>query len=75
MRMRQGLTKSKNLVSIRILQSIGLDYAQDYVTSLVSTRARSPLSDDGVGCRLGHSLANGRGYSVFANGGYRVTPI
>jgi len=32
MRMRQGLVRSKNLVSIRILQAIGVQYAQDYVT-------------------------------------------
>ena len=32
MRMRQALAKSKNMVSIRILQSIGPRYAQDYIT-------------------------------------------
>lgn len=32
MRMRTGLAKSKNMISIRILQSIGVQYAQDYVT-------------------------------------------
>jgi penicillin-binding protein 1A len=30
--MRTGLAKSKNMVSIRILKSIGTQYAQDYVT-------------------------------------------
>ena len=32
MRLRTALAKSKNMVSIRVLQSIGTQYAQDYVT-------------------------------------------
>jgi penicillin-binding protein 1A len=75
MRMRQGLTKSKNLVSIRILQSIGTDYAQDYVTKFGFEKGK-----------VGHFLTMALGavnvtpwqmlggYSVFANGGYRVSP-
>ncbi len=75
MRMRQGLIKSKNLVSIRILQSIGTDYAQDYVTKF-------GFDKDKVGHYLTMALGAVNvtpwqmlgGYSVFANGGYRVTP-
>ncbi|MBI4807538.1 MAG: penicillin-binding protein 1A [Nitrosomonadales bacterium] len=75
MRMRQGLTRSKNLVSIRILQAIGLDYAQDYVTKFGFEKQK-------IGAYLTMALGAGSvtpmqmmgGYSVFANGGYRVMP-
>jgi penicillin-binding protein 1A len=75
MRMRQGLTRSKNLVSIRILQAIGLDYAQDYITKFGFEKQR-------IGAYLTMALGAGSvtplqlmgGYSVFANGGYRVSP-
>ena len=33
--MRNALTKSKNLVSIRILMAISPQYAQEYITKLV----------------------------------------
>ncbi len=40
--MRQGLYKSKNMVSIRILQAIGPQYAQDYLTRFGFDKARQP---------------------------------
>ena len=75
MRMRQGLIKSKNLVSIRILQAIGPVYARDYVTKFGFDKEKH-------GAYLTMALGAGSvtpmqmlgAYSVFANGGYKITP-
>lgn len=75
MRLRQGLTKSKNLVSIRILQSIGVDYAQDYVTKFGFDREKvGPYLTMALGAVSVTPWQMLGGYSVFANGGYRITP-
>ncbi len=75
MRMRQALTKSKNLVSIRILQSIGLDYAQDYVTKFGFEKEKvGPYLTMALGAVSVTPWQMAGAYSVFANGGYRVTP-
>ena len=75
MRMRKALTKSKNMVSIRILQSIGTKYAQDYVKKFGFLPKHHPAYLTmalGAGEVTPLELANG--YAVFANGGYRVEP-
>ena len=75
MRMRQALTKSKNLVSIRILQAITPQYAQDYVTKFGFDAARHPpylTMALGAGSVTPMQLL--AGYSIFANGGFRITP-
>ncbi len=75
MRLRQGLIKSKNLVSIRVLQSIGLEYAQDYVTKFGFDREKvGPYLTMALGAVSATPWQMLGGYSVFANGGYRVTP-
>lgn len=75
MRMRQGLTKSKNLVSIRILQSIAPQYAQDYLTKFGFDAAKHPpYLTMALGAGSVTPLQLLTGYSVFANGGFRVTP-
>ncbi|VCU69218.1 Penicillin-binding protein 1A [Pigmentiphaga humi] len=75
MTMRQGLAKSKNLVSIRILQSIGPQYAQDYITRFGFEAARHPAYlTMALGAGSVTPLQMAGAYSVFANGGYRVTP-
>ncbi len=75
MRMRQGLTRSKNLVSIRILQAIGVDYAQDYITKFGFGKDRiKPFLTMALGAGEVTPMQLMGGYSVFANGGYRVTP-
>ncbi|MDD4912941.1 MAG: penicillin-binding protein 1A [Sideroxydans sp.] len=74
-RMRQGLIKSKNLVSIRILQSIGPSYAQDYVTKFGFDKEKvSPFLTMALGAVSVTPMQMLGGYSVFANGGYRITP-
>ncbi len=74
-RMRTALTKSKNMVSIRILQSIGARYAQDYVTKFGFSRKDHPAYLTmalGAGSTTAWNMA--AGYAVFANGGYRIKP-
>jgi len=75
MRMRQALIKSKNLVSIRILQSITPKYAQDYVTKFGFDADRHPpYLTMALGAGLVTPLQLLTGYSVFANGGYKISP-
>src|SRR5256885_1106818 len=75
MRMRTALTKSKNMVSIRILDAIGAKYAQEYVTRFGFDAERHPpylTMALGAGAVTMWQLS--RGYSVFANGGYLIQP-
>ncbi len=59
MRMRIALTKSKNMVSIRILQHIGVAYAQDYIQRFgFFTQDASGIPDHGIGRRIGDFLAD-----------------
>ncbi len=75
MTMRRGLAKSKNMVSIRVLQSIGPQYAQDYITRFGFDAARHPAYlTMALGAGAVTPLQMAGAYSVFANGGYRVTP-
>lgn len=75
MRMRQALIKSKNMVSIRILQSITPQYAQDYLTKFgFDADKHPPYLTMALGAGSVTPLQMLAGYSVFANGGFRVTP-
>ncbi len=75
MRMRTALTKSKNMVSIRILEKIGPRYAQDYITKFGFSRKDHPAYLTmalGAGAATPWGMATG--YAVFANGGFRIKP-
>ena len=75
MRMRTALAKSKNMVSIRILEAIGPKYAQDYVSRFGFEPERHPpylTMALGSGSVTAWHMA--RAYGVFANGGYLVQP-
>jgi len=73
--MRQGLYKSKNMVSIRILQAIGPQYAQDYLTRFGFDKARQPaVLPLALGAGSVTPLQLAGAYAVFANGGYRIAP-
>jgi len=75
MRMRTALTKSKNLVSIRILQAIGPQYAQDYVSRFgFDPKLIPPYLTMALGAGSVTMWQMATGYAVFANGGYRVSP-
>ena len=74
-RLRTALTKSKNMVSIRLLEKIGPRYAQDYITKFGFSRKDHPAYLTmalGAGAVTPWGMANA--YAVFANGGYRVNP-
>lgn len=73
--LRTALAKSKNMVSIRLLQSIGPRYAQDYVTRFGIPAEHNPAYLTmalGAGSVTPWEMASA--YAVFANGGYRVQP-
>ncbi|MGB3835045.1 penicillin-binding protein 1A [Castellaniella sp.] len=73
--MRQGLYKSKNMVSIRIMQAVGPQYVQDYVTRFGFDRSRQPaVLPLALGAGSVTPLQLAGGFAVFANGGYRVPP-
>jgi len=74
-RMRLGLAKSKNMVSIRVLQAIGAQYAQDYITRFgFDADKHPPYLTMALGAGAATPWQMARGYAVFANGGYRVEP-
>ncbi|WP_270174975.1 penicillin-binding protein 1A [Diaphorobacter sp. ED-3] len=75
MTMRAGLARSKNVVSIRILQAVGPKNAQDWVTRFGFEADKHPpylTMALGAGSVTPMQLASA--YAVFANGGYRVNP-
>jgi penicillin-binding protein 1A len=75
MRLRSALAKSKNMVSIRVLDAIGPKYAQDYVARFGFEPERHPAYLTmalGAGSVTAWHMA--RAYAVFANGGYLVQP-
>lgn len=75
MSLRTALKKSKNLVSIRILQSIGAKYGQEWVTRFGFDADKHPAYlTMALGAGSVTPMQMATGYSVFANGGYRVNP-
>ena len=73
--MCQGLYKSKNMVSIRIMQAVGPKYVQEYVTRFGFDKARQPaVLPLALGAGSVTPLQMAGAYSVFANGGYRINP-
>ena len=75
MNLRTALKKSKNMISIRILQSIGAPYAQDWITNFGFEAEKHPAYlTMALGAGSVTPMQMAVGYSVFANGGYRVNP-
>jgi len=74
-RLRQGLIKSRNLISIRLLRSIGIRTALRHVSRFGFNTQHLPKD---LSLALGSGsitpLELATGYAVFANGGYRVQP-
>jgi penicillin-binding protein 1A len=74
-RLRTALVKSKNLVSVRILQAISPQYAQDYIARFgFDPKMHPPYLTMALGAGSVTPLQMVTAYGVFANGGYRVTP-
>ncbi|WP_420714788.1 penicillin-binding protein 1A [Roseateles sp. SL47] len=75
MPLRRALAKSKNMVSIRVLQAIGVKYAQDWVTRFGFDAEKHPAYlTMALGAGSVTPMQMAQAYSVFANGGYRVGP-
>lgn len=75
MRLRMALAKSKNLVSVRVLQAITPQYAQDYVARFgFDPKLHPPYLTMALGAGSVTPMQMFGAYSVFANGGFRVAP-
>jgi penicillin-binding protein 1A len=75
MRLRTGLAKSKNMISIRLLQAIGPGYAQDYIQRFgFDPKMHPAYLTMALGAGSATPLQMAAAYSTFANGGYRVKP-
>jgi len=76
MSLRRGLAKSKNMISIRILKSIGPPYAQEWATRFGFDADKHPAYlTMALGAGSVTPLQMASAYAVFANGGYRVNPF
>jgi len=75
MTLRRGLAKSKNMISIQILRSIGPQYAQEWITRFgFEAEKHPPYLTMALGAGAVTPMQMATGYSVFANSGYRVNP-
>ncbi len=75
MRLREALVQSRNLVAVRLLDSIGVDYARGYISAFGFDEAQLPPNlSISLGTPSLTPLDVTRGYAVFANGGFRITP-
>jgi penicillin-binding protein 1A len=76
MPLHQGLAKSKNMVSIRVLKSIGADFAQEWIGRFGFEADRHPAYlTMALGAGSVTPLQMATAYSVFANGGYQISPM
>ena len=76
MTLRVALEKSKNLVAIRVLNAIGVNYGQQYVVQHFGFDADKtpPYLPMALGAGLVTPLQMAAAYAVIANGGYHVNP-
>ncbi len=74
-RLREALVRSRNLVSIRVLQAIGINAAIEHATRFGFAREALPRNLTlALGTLSATPLEMATAYSVFANGGYRIQP-
>lgn len=73
MRLREALVQSRNLVSVRLLDAIGVDYARRYISHFGFDEAQLPPNlSMSLGTASLAPLDVARGYAVFANGGFQI---
>ncbi len=74
-RMREALYKSRNLVSIRLLQTLGIDHTVDYISRFGFNPQDLPRN---LSLALGTATLTPMeitvGWTAFANGGYKIEP-
>jgi penicillin-binding protein 1A len=74
-RLREAMVNSRNLVSIRLLREIGIEYAREYITNFGFQLEELPANlTMALGSASLTPLSMARGYAVFANGGWLVKP-
>ena len=74
-RVREALVQSRNLVSVRMLDAIGVDYARKYISQFgFEEKELPPNLSIALGTPSLTPLSVARGYASFANGGFRITP-
>ncbi|RRV27139.1 penicillin-binding protein 1A [Stutzerimonas nitrititolerans] len=74
-RLREALYKSRNLVSIRLLQTIGISYAVDYITHFGFRPEDLPHNLSlALGTATLTPMEISTGWATFANGGYKIEP-
>jgi penicillin-binding protein 1A len=75
MPLHTALAKSKNMVSIRVLQAVGAQNAQDWITRFgFDAEKHPPYLTMALGAGSVTPMQMAMGYAVFANGGYRINP-
>ncbi|MBP6501230.1 MAG: penicillin-binding protein 1A [Rhodoferax sp.] len=75
MTLRTGLAKSKNMISIRVLQAVGTQYARDWAMRFGFDADKNlPYLTLALGAGSVTPMQMVGAYAVFANGGYRVNP-
>jgi penicillin-binding protein 1A len=75
MRLREALVRSRNLVSIRVMNSLGPAYATQYIERFGFPESTLPRNLSlALGTAQVSPLEMASAYSVFANGGFRVEP-
>ena len=75
MTMRTGLARSKNMISIRVLQAVGPKTAQEWVSRFGFEADKHPAYlTMALGAGSVTPMQMATAYAVFANGGYRVNP-
>nr|WP_315229078.1 penicillin-binding protein 1A [uncultured Limnohabitans sp.] len=76
MTLRRGLAKSKNMISIRVLQAVGAQNAQNWIGNFgFEPEKHPPYLTMALGAGSVTPMQMAAGYSVFANGGYRINPF
>lgn len=75
MRLREAMVQSRNLVSVRLLDAIGVQFAQRYITQFgFAPESLPPNLSMSLGTSSLTVMSVARGYAAFGNGGYRVDP-
>ena len=75
MPLRTALSKSKNMVSIRLMDASGISFVQNYVTRFgFDSDKQPPYLTTALGAGSVTAWQMVGAYSIFANGGYRIQP-
>lgn len=75
MRLREALTLSRNLVSVRVAQAVGIEYTRQFATRFGFEKSRLPADlTMALGSASMTPMEQARAYAVLANGGFLVEP-